>query len=186
MSAGRHLSRAELLAGLEDILAAPKNHGALQLIVRRPEVNAREVIASGYLDELNGLAGDSWRQRGSRHMPEGQADPQMQLTIMNARVARLVAGNEERVPLAGDQLYLDFDLSPDNLPPGSRLQLGDAIIEITPPAHTGCKKFAERFGRAAVVFVNSGPGRKMNFRGVNAKIIRGGMVQVGDLAKKKT
>ncbi len=118
-------------------------------------------------------------------MPDGSADPEMQLNIMNARVASLVADGPDRRELAGDQLYLDMDLSPDNLPPGTQLEIGGAVIEVTEPPHTGCRKFAARFGKDAVVFVNSGPGKKLNFRGINAKVVRSGDIRVGDVARKR-
>ena len=184
MATSRHLSKEELAQGLDIILQSPKDEGALQLIVRRPDVDQRESVAKGHLDIRDGLVGDSWRARGSGHMADGQADPDMQLNIMNSRVAELVASGLERRELAGDQLYLDMELSSENLPPGTRLALGEAIIEVTEPPHTGCKKFAERFGKDAVVFVNSGMGKKLNFRGVNAKVVQSGDVSVGDLARK--
>ena len=115
---------------------------------------------------------------------DGAADPDMQLNIMNSRVAALVADDPARRELAGDQLYLDMDLSYENLPAGTRLALGDAVIEVTEPPHTGCRKFAERFGKEAVVFVNSGRGKALNFRGINAKVIQSGDIRVGDVAKK--
>ena len=117
-------------------------------------------------------------------MPGGVADPEMQLNIMNARVAALVADDPARRELAGDQLYLDMDLSAENLPPGTQLAIGEAIIEVTEPPHTGCSKFAARFGRDAVVFVNSGMGKKLNFRGINSKVIKSGDIKVGDVARK--
>ncbi len=138
----------------------------------------------GYLDSEQGLVGDNWLGRGNRHTPDGAADPEMQLNIMNARVVALVADDPARRELAGDQLYLDMDLSYENLPPGTRLAIGDAIIEVTEPPHTGCKKFAARFGRDAMVFVNSGMGKKRNFRGINAKVIQSGAIRTGDVARK--
>jgi len=180
----RQLNTEELEGGLDHIFASPKDAGALELIVKRPDVDRREVINDGRLDVDQGLVGDSWRGRGNRHMPDGAADPDRQLTIMNARVAALVADDPERRDLAGDQLYLDMDLSDDNLPAGTQLAIGDAVIEVTEPPHTGCKKFAERFGKDAVVFVNSGLGKKLNFRGVNAKVVQSGDVSVGDVARK--
>ncbi len=182
----RQLSTEELEQGLDHILQSPKDDGTLELIVRRPEVDGREVVAEARLDTDDGLVGDNWRTRGSRHMPEGEADPDMQLNIMNSRVVALVADDPDRRDLAGDQLYLDLDLSGDNLPPGTRLAIGDAVIEVTEPPHTGCKKFASRFGTDAMVFVNSGLGKKQNFRGINARVIQSGDVKVGDVAKKLT
>lgn len=180
----RQLTTEELEQGLDDILASPKDGGALELIVRRPEVDERESLAEGRLDIEQGLVGDNWLRRGSRHMPGGAADPEMQLNIMNARVVALVADDPDRRELAGDQLYLDMDLSGENLPPGTRLEIGDAVIEVTEPPHTGCRKFAERFGKDAVVFVNSGRGKQLNFRGINAKVVQSGGIKVGDTAKK--
>lgn len=184
MDAAKHFSAAELEQGVENILATPKDDGELKLIVRRPEVDERETPRQARLDTEQGLVGDNWLARGSRHMPDGVADPEMQLNIMNARVVDTVAGTADRWSLAGDQLFIDMDLSPENLPPGTQLQLGDAVIEITEPPHTGCKKFAARFGVDAMVFVNSGRGKELNFRGINAKVINSGDIQVGDIARK--
>ena len=180
----RHLMTEELERGLDHILASPQDGGRLELIVRRPEVDTRESLDEGRLDVDQGLVGDNWLSRGSRHMPDGAADPDMQLNIMNSRVAALVADDPARRELAGDQLYLDMDLSYENLPAGTRLALGDAVIEVTEPPHTGCRKFAERFGKEAVVFVNSGRGKQLNFRGINARVVRSGTIRVGDVARK--
>lgn len=180
----RHLTTAELEAGLENILRSPKDGGALELIVRRPRENEREVLEEGELDLSVGLVGDSWIERGSSRTADGSAHPDMQLNIINARAISLVAQDRERWPLAGDQLYLDLDLSRENLPAGTRLAIGDALIEVTPQPHTGCKKFVARFGLEAMKFVNSGVGRELNLRGINARVIRRGVIRVGDLARK--
>lgn len=180
----RHLTKAELEAGLPHVQASPKDGGTLEMLVRRPETNARETLDQGVLDLADGLVGDNWRTRGNPATEDGAADPEMQLNIMNARVAALVAGSRERWPLAGDQLYLDLDLSAANLPPGTRLRLGEALLEVTPPPHTGCRKFVSRFGKDAMKFVNSRLGRQLNLRGINAKVVAPGVVRVGDLARK--
>ena len=180
----RHLSAAELQAGLVHIEASPQDGGTLEMIVRRPQTDAREVLDAGVLDLAEGLVGDNWRRRGSSSTADGSADPEMQLNIMNARAAALVAGSRERWPLAGDQLYLDLELSVVNLPPGSRLRLGEALLEVTPPPHTGCRKFVSRFGMEAMKFVNSRLGRRLNLRGINAKVVEAGVVRVGDIARK--
>jgi len=184
MTTSKQLSTEELEQGLDIIRQSPQDEGVLKLIVRRPDVDQRETIATGHLDVGEGLVGDNWRKRGSRHMPDGAADPDMQLNIMNSRVVELVADGLERRELAGDQLYLDMDLSAENLPPGSQLALGEAIIEVTEPPHTGCKKFAARFGRDAVVFVNTGFGKTQNFRGICAKVIQSGDIKTCDVARK--
>jgi hypothetical protein len=184
MTTGRHLGTEELEQGLDTILQSPQDEGALGLIVRRPDVDQRESLVTGHLDVSEGLVGDNWRKRGNRHMPDGAADPDMQLNIMNTRVIALVADDPDRRELAGDQLYLDMDLSGENLPPGTRLAIGEAIIEVTEPPHTGCKKFASRFGRDATVFVNTGLGKTLNLRGINAKVVQSGDIEVGDIARK--
>ncbi len=175
-----HLTAVEIEAGIDNVLAAPKDEGRLELIVRRPAVNAREVITEGELDREQGLLGDNWLTRGSSRTDNGLGHPEMQLNLMNCRFAELIAGSRERVPLAGDQLFVDLDLSGKNLPPGTRLSIGDAIIEVTAIPHTGCKKFVERFGLDAMKFANSEFGRRHNLRGINAKVVESGGVRTGD------
>ena len=184
MIAGRHLTRAELEAGLFEIRSAPKDEGVLCLIVRRPQIGEREVLETGELDPAMGLVGDSWINRGSSRTVDGSANPDMQLNIMNARVAALVAQTKDRWQLAGDQLYVDLDLSAANLSPGTRLAIGSAVIEVTPPPHTGCKKFVSRFGLEAMKFVNSSVGKELHLRGINAKVVQPGVIRVGQLVKK--
>lgn len=179
-----HRTMVELEAGLDHIRRSPADVGVLELIVRRPRPNAREVIAEGCLDLVEGLIGDNWRARGSAQMPDRSAHPEMQLNIMNARAAALVAQRRDRWALAGDQLYLDFDLSEANVPPGTRLAIGCAVIEVTAQPHTGCKKFVSRFGLDAMKFVNSQVGRHLHLRGVNAKVVCAGVIRTGDPVRK--
>ena len=180
----RRPTHEELQAGLARILESPKDRGTVEMIVRRPAPGEREVLESAQLDVEGGLVGDNWKTRGSRRTADGSAHPDMQLNIMNARVVAMVAGSKDRWPLAGDQLFLDLDLGRDNLPAGTRLQVGTAIVEVTPPPHAGCKKFVERYGLEAMKFVNSAAGRKNNLRGINAKVVRSGEVRTGDPVTK--
>ena len=184
MAGLKHLTMAELEAGLDEIRQSPRDEGVLQLIVRRPQIEEREVLEAGELDPATGLVGDSWISRGSSRSADGSAHPDLQLNIMNARVAALVAQDKDRWQLAGDQLFIDLDLSADNLPAGTRLALGSAVIEVTPPPHTGCKKFVSRFGLDAMKFVNSAVGRELHLRGINARVVQPGLIRVGQLAKK--
>src|SRR5215471_10872330 len=149
------MSDHEFEAGLEHIRRSPMDNGVVKLIVRRPDVGTRETLQEGTLDLVEGLVGDSWKVRGSTRTPDGSPNPNSQVTIMNARVIQLLAQDEDRWQLAGDQLYIDLDLSTTNLPPSSRLAVGSAVIQITDSPHTGCAKFASRFGKQAVAFVNS-------------------------------
>lgn len=180
----KHLSTQELEAGIDHLLAAPKDNGELKMIVCRPEESQRKVLQEGKLDIEEGLVGDNWKTRGSRRTPDGSAHPEMQLNIMNSRVTHLVATQEDRWPLAGDQLYVDMDLSKENLPPGTQLQLGTAVIEVTKIPHTGCEKFIARFGLDAMKFVNGKFGKQQNFRGINAKVIKPGIIRTGDIFRK--
>ena len=180
----KHLTMSELEAGLDEIRRAPKDQGVLELIVRRPAVNDREILEQAELHLDEGLVGDSWKRRRSKTTPDGSPNPLMQLNIMNSRVTALVAQDKDRWQLAGDQLYLDMDLSEDNTPAGTRLSLGSAVIEVTAPPHLGCQKFDARFGRDAMKFVNSPIGKQLHLRGVNARVIQSGMIRVGDVARK--
>lgn len=179
-----HPTADQLQKGLGHILQSPKEQGVLEAIVRRPRVDERELLERAVLDVEAGLVGDNWRERGSAKTEDGTAHPEMQLNLMNSRAVALVAGQRERWQLAGDQLYLDLDLSSGNLPPGTRLALGDAVIEVTAEPHTGCKKFLARFGVDALRFVNSPEGRRSNLRGINAKVIQSGEVRVGQTARR--
>jgi MOSC domain-containing protein YiiM len=179
-----HLSQERLMAGLDRIRDAPPDGGRLMLIVRRPTVEEREVLAEAALSPETGLAGDNWLARGSSRTPDGSADPDKQITVMNARVAELVAGGTERMALCGDQLYVDLDLSVDNLPAGSLLAVGEVVLRVSEAPHTGCAKFVERFGGEAMRFVNGRIGRRLRMRGMNTRVVVPGTVRLGDLAAK--
>jgi len=178
------LTMAQLEAALDHIREAPKDNGVVDLIVRRPRVDSREVLDEAQFDVEQGLMGDSWIYRGSSKTADGGPHPEMQITIMNSRVVDLVAQEKERWPLAGDQLFIEMDLSKANLPAGSRIAIGSAIIEVTEPPHLGCQKFVARFGTDAMKFVNSPVGRELCMRGVHARVIQNGTVRTGDVARK--
>jgi hypothetical protein len=184
MTAPTHLTMAELEAGLPAILQSPKDVGRLELIVRRPAEGAREVLESGELNAIEGLAGDTWRVRPSSRTGDGTAHPDMQLNLMNARTIALVAQAKDRWALAGDQLFVDLDLSEANLPPWTKLAIGDAIVEVTDQPHTGCGKFVSRFGVDAMKFVNSPEGRRLRLRGLNARVVRPGTIRTGDIVTR--
>ena len=169
---------------LDHIRQAPLNDGTVELIVARPGVDQREVLTEGWLEVGAGLKGDTWRARGSSRTADGSANPDAQLTLMNARVAAAIAGERERWPLAGDQLYVDLDLSLANLPPGSRVEIGSAVIEFSEAPHTGCAKFMARYSAEAQIFVNSSLGRELRLRGANCRVVVAGMVRQGDSIKK--
>jgi hypothetical protein len=184
MDAPKHASLAELEAGLDAVRLSPADEGVLEMIVRRPRVGERETLEVAELDPVHGLVGDNWRERTSRRTPDGSPHPGMQLNIMNSKVVALLALDKDRWKLAGDQLFVHLDLSAANLPPGTRLALGSAVIEVTDEPHTGCGKFASRFGVAAAKFVNSPVGRQLQLRGINARVVGAGSIKIGDIVRK--
>jgi MOSC domain-containing protein YiiM len=172
-----HATLDELLAGLDHVRGSPAERGTVELIVRRPAVDDRQVVEAAELDLVVGLVGDRWHLGAS---PINDA----QLTLMNARAAELIARSRDRWQLAGDQLYVDLDLSVENLPAGTRLAVGAAVVEITAVPHTGCAKFSARFGSDALKFVNKSPGRELRLRGANARVVSPGIVRAGDPIQK--
>lgn len=175
-----HATEEQLAFGLNQITAAPKIDGTLELIVARPQSGQRVVLERGALTPEGGLSGDRWQADSWRKFPDGTPDPAVQITLMNARCIALVAGDREFWPLAGDNLFVDLDLSRENLPLGTRLLIAGAILEIAKPPHNGCWKFEGRFGSAALAFVNSPEGKKLRLRGVHARVVQGGSIAVGE------
>ena len=175
-----HLTTEELEAGLPEIRRAPRDEGRLELIARRPQVGERELLEEADVDLVLGVVGDRWSLGRGHRGP----DPESQVTLMSTRAAQLAAQSRERWALAGDQLYVDLDLSEENLPAGTRLAIGSAVLELSATPHTGCKKFVERFGLETMTFYNSAVGRAHRLRGANAKVVRGGTVRVGDVVRK--
>jgi len=169
---------------LDHIRLSPKDEGVVDLIVRRQAVNEREVLEQAEFDLVQGLVGDTWNRRRSKSTPDGSPNIEMQITVINSRVAALVAREPSRWQLAGDQLYVDMDLSAENLPSGTRLALGSAIIEVTAPPHLGCQKFVARFGLEAMKFVNSPLGKELRLRGLHARVVQPGRIRTGELARK--
>lgn len=181
-----HLDRSALEAGVDEVRLAPKDEGVIELIVRRPVIDEREVLTEARIDTDVGLVGDNWQAKGSPSTADGSSNPEAQITLMSARAAALIAGDRERWPLAGDQFYVDLDLSGENLPVGTRLALGTVVLEVSAKPHTGCHKFSARFGSDAWRFVNSPVGRELNLRGINTRVVTGGTVRAGDVVRKSS
>ena len=180
----QHRSREELERGLDEIADAPKDRGRLEAIVIRPAKNERKPVNSVELSPEDGVKGDHWAKGCWKSLTDGSPDPDVQICIMNARVIRLLAGDKANWPPAGDQLFIDLDLSRNNLAPGQRLSLGGTVLEITEIPHNGCQKFSERYGLEATRFVNSKLGKENRFRGIYAKVVEAGTVSVGDVITK--
>lgn len=179
-----HRTLEDLMRALESAGPSPLDHGTVEMIVRRPTHNEREVLESAEVDLEHGMVGDNWRARGSKSMPDNRPHPEAQIAIMNSRTIHAIAQDRSYWPLAGDQLFLDLDLSAENLPAGQRLAIGSVILEVTPLPHNGCAKFTERFGSGATHLVNSKEGREHRRRGINTRVIQAGIIRVGDTVTK--
>ena len=175
-----HRTRAELEAGLAHVQASPRGAGTLDMIVVRPAIDQRRTPEAVTCTVEGGIVGDDWPQRGSRHTPDGRANPEQQVAVINARFLDLVAGGRDRWPLAGDQLVVDLDLSEDHLVAGDRLRIGAIEVEVTAHPHNGCDKFRDRFGLDAVRFANSPEGRRLHLRGIYVRVVVPGDLHVGD------
>jgi hypothetical protein len=175
---------AELDAGLARVLDAPLDEGTVRLVVRRPGRGQREILEVGQLDTEAGLVGDDWINRPG--MGSDEPSPYAQVTVMNARVAELISGDPEPAAWAqcGDQLYLDLDISEANMPPGTRLRIGEAILEVQAEPHTGCAQFRGWWGADALRFISTEQGRALRMRGANTVVVRSGTVRPGDRAAK--
>jgi MOSC domain-containing protein len=178
-------STADLEAAFDHLRAAPADVGTLDMIVRRPEPGAREIVADGVLDVADGLLGDNWLSRATARAIADGRHLEAMITVMSARMVGLLGDTLGVRALAGDQLYADLDLSHDNLPAGARIAIGDeAVLEVSAKPHTGCKKFLARFGEDAIAFVNSEAGRRMRLRGLNARVVHGGAIRLGDAVRR--
>jgi MOSC domain-containing protein YiiM len=179
-----HLTDEQIEAGLADVLASPGDGGRVEAIVIRPAVDERETLQQARLSPEGGVEGDRWATAGEPLLPDGRPDPRQQVSLMNARLLHLLAGDEARMALAGDNLVVDLDLSDDNLPPGQKLAVGGALIEMTDALHTGCNKFVARFGADATRYVNASQRKALHLRGRYARVLVAGQVQVGDTLRK--
>lgn len=179
-----HLTQDEIEAQLDHVRASPADGGTLELIVQRPAVDQRVVLAEAGLNVEEGLAGDTWNERFSKRTDDGSPHPDMQLNIMNARILAVIAQSPDRMQLAGDQLIVDFDISEANVPAGTQLAIGEAVIEVTDQPHNGCAKFSQRFGTEAHRFVNSEVGKELHLRGINARVVTPGTIRQGDTINK--
>jgi hypothetical protein len=184
VSAPRHFAGDHFTAGMPHILQSPKRAGTIEMIVIRPATQHRLCVERANFSPATGVAGDRWLTTAWRQLADGSPDPAIQVTLMNSRCIELVAGDRSHWHLAGDNLFVDFDLSKENLPVGARLRVGECVLQIASPAHNGCAKFARRFGKAAVKFVNSPEGKSLRLRGVHARILEAGTVAVGDAIER--
>lgn len=166
------------------VLAAPDTVGRVEALVVRPAVDQRVSHTQVMFSLEQGVIGDNWLTSCWKKLPGGESDPEVQVAIMNARMIEVLTRDRSRWPLAGDQLFVDFDLSVGNLAVGERLQVGATVLEITAEPHRGCSKFKKCFGPEAMAFVNSSLGDAHRLRGVYAKIVSAGEVRVGDDIRK--
>lgn len=180
----KHLTREEIEQRYTQLEPSPKEQGTVEMIVRRPDTLQREVVEQAEINTEKGMIGDNWYTRGSRHTDDGSAHPDMQMAIMNSRIIDVIAQERDNWAPAGDQLFVDFDLSEANLPIGQRFAIGDVVLEVSPFPHKGCKKFKERYGLGASRFINDLAYEHLRLRGINVRVIQGGVIKTGDTIRK--
>jgi hypothetical protein len=181
-----HLSAIELEQGLAEVLESPRDSGRLEAIFVRPAENERRALVEAQLSPEGGIDGDRWVRDSCYRLDDGRSDPRCQISLMNARYLRQIAGGDDAMCLAGDNLIVDLDLGEENLPAGSQLAIGsDVIVEISDLAHNGCSKFAGRYGNDACGFANNNRGKAIHLRGRYARIVRGGNITIGDQVRKR-
>jgi MOSC domain-containing protein YiiM len=182
----QHIETTNIQQVLDELGASPQDNGTVELIVARPHLGERRVLEVAEFNTSEGLVGDNWLTRGSRHTTDGQSNPDVQVAVMNSRTIQAIAGDTDKSKwaMAGDQLYLDIDISAGNLPVGQQIAIGTVILEVTEVPHNGCGKFTERFGSDATRFVNSREGRENRRRGVNMRVVQGGTIRTGDSVVK--
>ena len=184
-TSAQHATAVELEQGLAEVIASPAESGELTTIFIRPATNERRSVESATLTTEGGIDGDHWAADGFYSLPDGGPDPRCQVSIMNARFLRQVAVEEDAMCLAGDNLIVDLDLSEANLPAGNQLAIGaDVVVELTDLKHSGCGKFARRYGDEAKKFANDERGMALHLRGRYARVVRGGSIAVGDVVRK--
>jgi MOSC domain-containing protein YiiM len=174
----------ELDPAYADLRAAPRDAAVVTLLVARPTRDERAIVTEAVLDVDEGMVGDDWKARGSWSKPGTGANREAQLTLMSTRVLAAIEPDAARWPLAGDQVLLDLDLSEENLPVGTRLLVGEAEVEVTALPHTGCAKFAARFGHDALRWISTHEGRALRMRGMYVQVVRSGTVRTGDTVRK--
>ena len=179
-----HLTETEILDGLVEVRKSPPNDGLLEAIVIRPASEKRLSLQRCRLSPEGGTEGDAWARGCWLKLPDGSPHPDVQICIMNSRMINLLAGEKQRWELAGDNLFIDLDLSRENLQAGQLLRIGECVMEITEQSHNGCAKFSQRFGPSALKVVNSPTGKELRLRGIYAKVINAGDVSVGDRITK--
>ncbi len=184
VTALQHLTTAQIEAGLHLVDQSPSDHGTVKAIVIRPDVNERQRLQQVEVSQKGGVHGDAWARGCWMSLPDGSPHPDVQVTLTNSRFMDLIAHDESNWAPAGDNLFVDLDLSDDNLKPGQRLTLGTAILEVTAVPHNGCKKYAQRYGKDAVKFVNTKIGKALHLRGIYAKVVQAGTIAVGDTISK--
>lgn len=178
---GRYLiTRAELDRAWPDIMAAPKDGAAIEMLCLRPAMGERRFVDEIHVTREEGIPGERWLTQPWMRLPGGQPDPAIQVSFLQRRVLDLVWRDREGTPHPGDTFVVDMDLSEANLPAGSLLQVGSAVLEVSTVFNNACAKWKKRYGDDALDWVRAYENKEFRPRGVLAKVHRDGVFRAGD------
>ncbi|MEF3048329.1 MOSC domain-containing protein [Pseudotabrizicola sp. L79] len=178
------VTMAELMAALPQVLAAPKTDARIDGLCFRPAFNQRQFPDSLTLTRDQGVPGERWLTAPWMKLPDGSPDPRIQVSILPLRVMDLVWRDREGQPHPGDTIVADLDMSEANLPAGTLLQAGTAVVRVSDAFNDACVKWKVRYGKDAKDWVKAPGHPPLRLRGVLCSVEQDGIVRLGDRLRK--